>query len=118
MTVSMALAAVLTGSAPVQAARPDLSFSGSDCPAQSLCLFRDPHFTGGGIAVKAGAEIADLGYYGFNDQMSSWSNDSGVVCIWWVHGLRQGDYHDMRRGYRVNVLPNEDNTASAVACYI
>ncbi|MFJ3788467.1 peptidase inhibitor family I36 protein [Kitasatospora sp. NPDC090091] len=91
-------------------------FDGGNCPAQSLCLYRDYNYTGGGIALQAGDEIPWLGDYGFNDRMSSWSNDTGVTCYWYTDAYFSGDEHDMKNRYRVNVLPSENDMASAVTC--
>ncbi|GGT24636.1 MULTISPECIES: peptidase inhibitor family I36 protein [Streptomyces] len=92
------------------------TFDGSNCPQNSLCLYRDHEFTGGGIALRAGDAAPWLGDFGFNDLMSSWSNDSGVVCHWTSDSYGNGDTHVMHDGYRVNVLPWENDTASAVYC--
>ncbi|MFF3557303.1 peptidase inhibitor family I36 protein [Streptomyces tsukubensis] len=101
---------------PSPAAAAPVHFSGSNCPSNSLCLYRDSNFNGGGIALKRGDGIGYLGDYGFNDQMSSWSNDSGTTCYWWVDAYKGGAIHDMRNGYRVNVLASENDTASSVQC--
>ncbi|MFI1829123.1 peptidase inhibitor family I36 protein [Streptomyces sp. NPDC020412] len=103
-------------SANERAAAAVTHFSGSNCPSRSLCLYRDYNFTGGGVAIKAGDYVGFLGDYGFNDQMSSWSNDTGVTCWWWTHAYRGGDSHIMYNGYRVNVLASENDTASSVQC--
>ncbi|MEV7289898.1 peptidase inhibitor family I36 protein [Streptomyces sp. NPDC093252] len=115
LTASLALAALATGTAPAHAA-PVTTFSGSDCPAGRLCLFRDYDFSGGGIALSSRTELYSLANYGFNDQLSSWSNNSGVTCMWWNNGLDSGGGHEMRNGYRVNLLPSENDTASSVRC--
>ncbi|MEU3597912.1 peptidase inhibitor family I36 protein [Streptomyces sp. NPDC006798] len=120
LTAGLAAAPTATAAAPAAPSAPvaaaPVHFSGSNCPSNSLCLYRDVNFTGGGIAIKAGDYIGFLGDYGFNDQMSSWSNDSGVTCNWWVHAYRGGDRHVQYNGYRVNVLPSENDQASSVQC--
>ncbi|MER5495475.1 peptidase inhibitor family I36 protein [Streptomyces sp. LE64] len=117
----VAAAALTTGpavaSAPASAAPAALRhFSGSHCPPDSLCLYRDHHFGGGGVAVRAGDYIGFLGDYGVNDQMSSWSNDTGTICTWWSDAHQGGAAHSMYSAYRVNVLPSENDTASSVRC--
>ncbi|MEU2389556.1 peptidase inhibitor family I36 protein [Streptomyces sp. NPDC007369] len=109
-------AAAEPASSPAAAAAVS-TFEGSNCPADSLCLYRDYNFTGGGIALRAGDHLPWLGAYGFNDHMSSWSNDSGTVCYWWTDAYSGGEGHDMKNGYRVNVLPQENDMASSVRCY-
>lgn len=91
-------------------------FSGSNCPANRLCLYRDSDFKGGGIAFKAGEYLWSLNNVRFNDQMSSWSNDSGVTCHWFSDESAKGASHDMKNGYRVNVLSGENDTASSIRC--
>ncbi|ANW22158.1 peptidase inhibitor family I36 protein [Streptomyces clavuligerus] len=92
------------------------TFTGSNCPGQSLCLYRDVDFTGGGISVSARDTIASLRNYDFNDTMSSWSNDTGRICTWYDHDDLTGRYHHMLIGYRVNLPMNENDTASSVRC--
>ncbi|MFJ6661237.1 peptidase inhibitor family I36 protein [Streptomyces sp. NPDC091377] len=115
LTAALALAAVLTSATPAHAA-PVITFSGSDCPAGRLCLFRAYDFTGGGIALSSHTELYWLEIHGFNDQMSSWSNKSGVTCMWWNNALDSGGGHEMRSGYRVNLPGHENDTASSVRC--
>ncbi|GLF93700.1 peptidase inhibitor family I36 protein [Streptomyces yaizuensis] len=117
LTAALALATPLTTASPARAAGTVTTFAGSHCPPASLCLYRDYDFTGGGIALTADTYVGRLGDHGFNDQMSSWSNDTGLVCDWWEHADRGRPIHDMRPGYRVNVLPRENDTASAVECW-
>jgi len=92
------------------------TFSGSNCPSNSLCLYRDYGYTGGGIALNAGDSVPWLGDYGFNDKMSAWSNDSGVTCTWTEDAYGAGISHEMYNGYRIEVLPRENDMASAVYC--
>lgn len=92
------------------------TFSGSNCPSNSLCLYRDYNYSGGGIALRAGDSLPWLGDQGFNDRMSAWSNDTGVTCVWTEDSYGSGLTHDMYNGYRVNVLDRENDTASAVYC--
>ncbi|MGV9315353.1 peptidase inhibitor family I36 protein [Streptomyces sp. NPDC003691] len=106
----------VSGPVTAAAAAAPVHFSGANCPSNSLCLYRDVNFTGGGIAIRPGDAIGFLGDYGFNDQLSSWSNDSGGTCYWWVDANRNGAIHDMRNGYRVNLPGNENDTASSVLC--
>ncbi|MER5767036.1 peptidase inhibitor family I36 protein [Streptomyces sp. NPDC001985] len=114
---SAAPATAAHSSPPASLSASVTSFSGSDCPARSLCLYRDHNFTGGGVALSADTYVGWLGDHGFNDRMSSWSNDTGQVCDWWSDSYRGGAIHDMRDGNRVQVLPSENDTASSVECW-
>ncbi len=133
VAATVLLAGGLTGAAPAAAngAAPNTSapvpvvsgrsvgvttFTGSNCPQDSLCLYRDHGFTGGGLALRVGDSVESLGQYGFNDRMSSWSNDSGVDCLWTPDSYGQGTAHPMIAGQRINVTPQENDTASAVYC--
>lgn len=51
-----------------------------------------------------------------NDQLTSWSNDSGVTCYWYQHANYRGASHEMRNGYRINLPGNENDTASSIRC--
>ncbi|MFJ6805715.1 MULTISPECIES: peptidase inhibitor family I36 protein [Streptomyces] len=116
LTAVLSLGVSLAVVSPAQAVDPVGTFSGSACPANKACLYRDSNFTGGGVYLSRWSEISELWRYGFNDQMSSWSNDTGVPCFWWKNGVGSGT-HVMDPGYRVNVLSSEDNHASSAACY-
>ncbi|MFJ9646196.1 peptidase inhibitor family I36 protein [Streptomyces sp. NPDC004244] len=116
-TFTAACLAAAPAAAEPAAARASVSaFDGSNCPSHSLCLYRDVNFGGGGIALQAGDHLPWLGAYGFNDTMSSWSNDTGTTCFWWTDAYSGGEGHDMKNRYRVNVLPSENDTASSVRC--
>ncbi|GHE50342.1 hypothetical protein GCM10018785_20040 [Streptomyces longispororuber] len=91
-------------------------FSGSNCPSRSLCIYKDGNFRGGGVAFERGDELWSLHNVRMNDQMTSWSNDSGVTCYWFEHEHFRGASHDMRNGFRVNLPGNENDTASSIRC--
>ncbi|MVO88815.1 hypothetical protein GPA10_29670 [Streptomyces sp. p1417] len=91
-------------------------FSGSNCPSNSLCIYKDGNFRGGGVAFERGDDRWSLHNVRMNDQMSSWSNDSGVTCYWFEHEHFRGASHDMRNGFRVNLPGNENDTASSIRC--
>ncbi|ANW22356.1 peptidase inhibitor family I36 protein [Streptomyces clavuligerus] len=121
LTVLAAALSIATPIAPAAAApdpapRAIVSFPGSDCPTQSLCLYRDANYTGGGIALQGGNSISNLGDYGFNDVMSSWSNDTFRYCMWFPHIGMTGEGHRMNNTYRINLPANENDTASSVRC--
>ncbi|GAA2227776.1 hypothetical protein GCM10010232_12060 [Streptomyces amakusaensis] len=92
-------------------------FSGSDCPADSLCLYRHRGFTGGGVAIGPDTYVERLADHGFDDRMSSWSNDSGQICDWWTEYGRGGTIHDLRDGRRADLPRAENDTASSVECW-
>ncbi|MGW4799878.1 peptidase inhibitor family I36 protein [Nonomuraea sp. MG754425] len=87
----------------------------TSCPDGYVCLFRDYDFQGGGYGVRSGDSLPWLGDLGFNDQMSSWANDSGRTYCWYSDASFAGERHVMQNGYRVNVLPRENDTASSLA---
>ncbi|MER7044579.1 peptidase inhibitor family I36 protein [Streptomyces jumonjinensis] len=120
LAAGLAAAPAVAGPAVPEAAVKAASvthFSGSDCPADSLCLYRDYNYSGGGIALSPNTYAGWLGDYGFNDTMSSWSNDTGQTCVWWSDAYQGGDAHAMYDRYRVNVLAYENDTASSVECW-
>ncbi|GII63472.1 hypothetical protein Skr01_35570 [Sphaerisporangium krabiense] len=84
------------------------------CPSGYVCLFRDYDYQGGGYGFASGSSIGFLGDIGFNDVMSSWANDSGIRYCWYVDANFEGDGHEMKPGYRVNVLPQENDQASSL----
>jgi hypothetical protein len=84
------------------------------CPDGYVCLFRDYEFQGGGYAVAAPGELPWFGDIGFNDRMSSWANDSGITYCWYFDAYYSGEEHVMYDGYRVNVLPRENDHASSL----
>ncbi|TYB40130.1 peptidase inhibitor family I36 protein [Actinomadura chibensis] len=105
------------------AAHPEATtFTGSNCPANSLCMYRDFNYRGGGVALTRGKGARDFRHpdLNFNDQMSSWSNDSGVLCYWYEHDdyrSEPGQDHPMKNGYRVNLTSSENDTASSARCF-
>jgi hypothetical protein len=84
------------------------------CPSGYACLFRDYEFQGGGYGIHHSTSVDWLGNLNFNDQMSSWANDSGRTFCWYTDAYFQGESHIMRNGYRVNVTPRENDTASSI----
>jgi hypothetical protein len=88
--------------------------SGSRCPSGYICLFTDYNYSGTAYRVKAGSSVPWFGDFNFNDAMSSWANDSGQTFCWYVDANYQGAFHDMKPGYRVNLLPAENDTASSL----
>ncbi|WP_158562761.1 peptidase inhibitor family I36 protein [Marinitenerispora sediminis] len=84
------------------------------CPSGYVCLFRDYNYQGGGYGFRAGTQIRFLGDIGFNDQMSSWANDSGQRYCWYFDADFRGEVHDMRPGFRVNVTSWENDKASSL----
>ncbi|WP_231679873.1 peptidase inhibitor family I36 protein, partial [Streptomyces clavuligerus] len=125
LTVLAAALAIATPTAPAAAApvpAPDpvptavVSFSGSNCPERSLCLYRDANYTGGGIAFRGGDFVMNLGTYGVNDTMSSWSNNAYRDCFWFPHADMVGGGHVMSTFKRINLPPNENDTASSILC--
>lgn len=95
-------------------------FTGSNCPTNSLCMYRNSDFSGGGVALKRGDSARDLGGdLNFNDQMSSWANDSGVTCYWFKHAdfiHAPDEKHQMNNRYRVELPWTEAKTASSASC--
>jgi hypothetical protein len=105
------------GSTPVTPAAlpPGVSpHSGSTCPRGYICLFTDYDYRGTAYKVKAGTSVPWFGDFNFNDAMSSWANDSGQTFCWFVDANYSGMVHDMKPGYRVNLPPNENDSASSL----
>jgi Peptidase inhibitor family I36 len=94
------------------------TFPGSACPPNSLCMYRDYNFKGGGVALTRdrGARSFLHPDLRFNDQMSSWSNDSGIECAWYKNTDFTGDSHPMRDGFRVNLPRRQNDQASSAHC--
>ncbi|MEU9891384.1 peptidase inhibitor family I36 protein [Sphaerisporangium sp. NPDC051017] len=121
---ALALATTALLPAGVGAAHADDALSGpplitipagqTRCPDGYVCLFRDNEFQGGGYGIASGHSVGFLGDIGFNDQMSSWANDSGRRYCWYVDANYAGDRHVMENRYRVNVLPQENDQASSL----
>jgi Peptidase inhibitor family I36 len=95
---------------------------------QLVCLFRDAN--GGGFIDEFTASfLITAGIWNltddpcppcrngnFNDEMSSWGNDTGGIFCWWVDINGGGAGHTMRSlGATIqNVLPSENDQASSV----
>jgi hypothetical protein len=54
----------------------------SDCPSGWVCLFADPNF-GGRMPRFGNGYTGNMSDWGFNDQMSSWRNNTGVTAHWY-----------------------------------
>ncbi|AIJ21322.1 hypothetical protein AMETH_1230 [Amycolatopsis methanolica 239] len=81
---------------PATAAAQEIpTFDGRDCPQDSLCLYRDHGFTGGGLALRPGDRIDDLATHDLADRISSWTNDTGVTN---VQGRGEDHFPDRRPG--------------------
>jgi hypothetical protein len=120
LTVATAVAALLpvgvaTGHTATRAQEPtvlQMPAGRTTCPGGHVCLFRDSNYQGGGVNFQRPGSSSYLG--SFNDQMSSWANDSGALYCWYSDADYRGDRHEMKPGYRLNVLPHENDTASSI----
>ena len=104
----------------------------SQCDPGFACFFQNGGAGGSMIEFNAAAvSLANLtaflcsgctnGIHGndgtWNDQMSSWVNNSSVTYCWWVDINRGGAGHLVRplgQGYIQNLPGNENDTASSV----
>jgi hypothetical protein len=97
------------------------------CPGGFSCLYQNSGRTGFVVAVQSGIGIGNLtgvpcaactnGIHGnngtFNDQMTSWENETGRQYCWWFNAGPAGEVHTMPSGVIVNVLARENDQASA-----
>ncbi len=98
------------------------------CPAGWACLYQNNHRSGVRLRIPSGVSIPNLRELRcrtctngrpdskgtFNDQMTSWENQSGRQYCWWFHAGYSGESHKMPSGYIVNVLPRENDQASSI----
>jgi len=97
------------------------------CPTGFACLFQNSNRGGFGYGLRSGFGNRNLlsvrcgsctnGIHGnngtFNDQMSSWENRSGRRYCWYFDVGPSGETHPMANGQLINVLPRENDRASA-----
>jgi hypothetical protein len=95
-------------------------------------MWQNINFNGAMLGVIHGCHIADLRNYScpsctngihgndgtFNDQMSSWFNNSGGRSCWWYDIHRGGQQIVMPNGARRNEIlpPNNDQASSFGSC--
>lgn len=125
----------LAAQAAAASGAPSRAATASVCPAQKVCMFSDAG--GGGQQIEftftpGNSGEVDLttqpcsgctnGIHGndgtWNDQMSSWSNNSGVTVAWYVNTGAKGTCHLMTsRGpaFVQNVTASENDTASSIS---
>lgn len=98
------------------------------CPAGNVCIYQNSGRSGIGFPIPKGYQALNLklskcssctnGTHGndgtFNDQMSSWQNNSGIRYCWSFDSNRGGEHHVMDNGYIVDVPARENDRASAV----
>ncbi|EFG04757.1 peptidase inhibitor family I36 protein [Streptomyces clavuligerus] len=92
------------------------TFSGTVCPAHSLCLYNDINFSGGGMALQLHDGVQNLDDYQFNDRMSAWANGSGTICYWYGDAYWQGPSRQIPVHTVHNATWWENDTASSVRC--
>jgi hypothetical protein len=102
--------------------------NGGPCPAGFACLYQNANRGGFGVGTSSGTTISNLqsircpqctnGIHGvdgtFNDDMTSWHNSTARRYCWGVNATRTPTSHTMCPGCVVNVLPNENDTASSL----
>ncbi|MFI5618032.1 peptidase inhibitor family I36 protein [Streptomyces sp. NPDC051567] len=54
-----------------------------ECPADTLCLYRGFDYADGGYWVSGTPNIPHLAWFGFNDVLSSWANNTGRDYCWY-----------------------------------
>ncbi|MER6076577.1 peptidase inhibitor family I36 protein [Streptomyces sp. NPDC001817] len=92
---------------------------GDACPSNYVCFFERANFAEGGYAVAAGYSINDFQAIYFNDEMSSWVNNTNLYYCWYQHPNYVGIAYVMRPNSFVREEPeSRDHTAaSAAPCY-
>ncbi|HEY4244205.1 MAG TPA: peptidase inhibitor family I36 protein [Kofleriaceae bacterium] len=111
---------------------PHQSFDGTAevfaCPAGFLCVYQNGGRNGAAFGIYAGDTFSNLkgmscpqctnGEYGndgtFNDQMSSWQNNSGERYCWYWDKSYGGEKHVMNDGYIVTLLARENDRPSSL----
>ncbi|MFD1048254.1 peptidase inhibitor family I36 protein [Kibdelosporangium lantanae] len=100
------------------------------CPSGKMCIFESANWGGWTLEIPGGTSIEDLSQVPcsgcqtsshhpasngtFNDQMSSWTNLSGLAYCWTFNAGRQGEFHPVANGVSVNVTEHENDEASSV----
>jgi len=101
--------------------------TGGACPLNYACLYQNANRRGVGIGALIGFGFSNLhsvscptctnGVHGndgtFNDQMTSWENQSGTRYCWGVNASTHPTDHIMGDGDVTNVPANENDTASS-----
>lgn len=109
--VAMEIAGVPRGAVIVPAV------GGAACPSGFACVYQNANRTGASFGVPNGfgANLTGVscssctnGTHGndgtFNDQMTSWENESGREYCWWFNVNESGSVRTMSNGFIVNVL--------------
>ncbi|MFF7182940.1 peptidase inhibitor family I36 protein [Streptomyces sp. NPDC008121] len=89
----------------------------TSCFPKHICFYREINFLGGGIAVRAGFDLNNLGgSLGIDDQMSSWRNMSTERYCWYPDPNFAGIARVMRPESDVSaVAADENDLASSVS---
>jgi hypothetical protein len=124
----VALASTESGHAIVPHVTPDGTAAVFACPSGFLCVYQNGSRNGAAFGILAGDTFSNLkgmscpqctnGQYGndgtFNDQMSSWQNNSGVHYCWYWDSGYHGEVHEMKNGYIVTLPARENDRPSSI----
>ncbi|MFJ8763022.1 peptidase inhibitor family I36 protein [Streptomyces cyaneofuscatus] len=127
LVAAAALAPLMVMATPVPAAaQPEIITPGvlrlpaqnANCPTGFLCLYRDVGYSGGGVAVNSGRALNDFRALDFNDEMSSWINETAARYCWYPDINYSGTRFAMRAATTSEAvnLENNDTASSAEPC--
>ena len=89
----------------------------SDCPSTSLCFFQDINYSGD-IYLDTGTQGSWHYVYWFNDQMSSWINNSAYDARWSVDASGGGATYCMNSASQnAQVISSRNDLLSAYFIY-
>ncbi|NHC47599.1 peptidase inhibitor family I36 protein [Motilibacter aurantiacus] len=91
----------------------------SDCPNNYVCLFENASWGGRLIRwYNANTAISDLGLYTFNDELSSWVNNSPYDARWFYNSSYGGTTRCMNaESGSPSSLGGDDDKASSFRVY-
>lgn len=94
------------------------SAAASDCPANTLCFFADINY-GGTVYLATGSTGTWYNVGSFNDQMSSWINNSTHDALWSVDANGGGSTYCLNSGsHNAQVISSRNDLLSAYYIYL
>ncbi|MFD5989669.1 peptidase inhibitor family I36 protein [Streptomyces microflavus] len=120
---ALAPLAILAVPTPAAAAQPELISEGllrlpaqiDSCPVGYVCVYRDVGYAGGGYAINSGRALNDFRAIDFNDQMSSWANETAGRYCWYPDINYNGTRFAMRATTTSEAVnPENNDTASSL----
>ncbi|MFI5617820.1 peptidase inhibitor family I36 protein [Streptomyces sp. NPDC051567] len=73
----------------------DIPADRTECPADKLCLYRDPYYKGGGLEISGRPQVDKFEWFGFSDTMSSYVNNTDNVMCFFVDNDQGGISYSM-----------------------